>query len=326
MSESQQEQVDNLLAGLEAYGRKQVSLVCCSNAALGKYRVSWSTLTICHSDVHNCCRNHGRWTIHCSGAIMMWCAVELQPCPGLRSTVLLWRGRIVVASPSKSATSFGIPACRPTPAPGTANRGVNVRNLVLHNRLHILCLSAADTLQLSSMHAAAGGRFRDGLGRLLFATRRLCQAVFRPDVAVNKAGQPGCCACAQVAAQQAVLNGLLQVEFALFNLIRGAIGLRGKLKAVGDDGATVKVSDSRMSALAPEGTGHRELCCCRRWTLRHHGLHFQLASRCGWGLQALSRWAPRPPRLQLLPRIVRGSWQHVSAGQGVHYGASAPSV
>lgn len=44
--------------------------------------------------IHNCCRNHDRLTIHCSGAITTWCAVELQPCPALHSTALLWRVRV----------------------------------------------------------------------------------------------------------------------------------------------------------------------------------------------------------------------------------------
>lgn len=53
---------------------------------------------------------------------------------------------------------------------------------------------------------AAGGRFRTGLGKLLWRTTGLYQAVLQPDLVVNK------------------------LEFRLFGVLPGYVGLRGRLQ------------------------------------------------------------------------------------------------
>lgn len=84
----------------------------------------------------------------------------------------------------------------------------------------------------SQYGAPAGGRFRTGLGKLLFSTRRLCQSVLRPDLVINK------------------------VEFALFGFIPGAVGLKGNLISIpekqgGEDNKdTVKVCVSDFISLS----------------------------------------------------------------------------
>ncbi|BDA43379.1 probable plastid-lipid-associated protein 8, chloroplastic [Coccomyxa sp. Obi] len=63
----------------------------------------------------------------------------------------------------------------------------------------------------------AGGRFRSRFGRSLFRTEKVCQSVIQPDIVTNK------------------------VEFSLFGLVPGHVGLRGKLEQVDGDKDTVKV-------------------------------------------------------------------------------------
>ncbi|CAL8468643.1 g8183 [Coccomyxa elongata] len=63
----------------------------------------------------------------------------------------------------------------------------------------------------------AGGRFRSPFGRALFRTEKVCQSVIQPDIVTNK------------------------VEFSLFGLVPGHVGLRGKLEEVDGDKDTVKV-------------------------------------------------------------------------------------
>ena len=59
------------------------------------------------------------------------CGAAALPCSALCCSGMCTSG----ASTSKCSISSSTPACRPTPAPGTANRVVNVRDLVLHNEL-----------------------------------------------------------------------------------------------------------------------------------------------------------------------------------------------
>eukprot|EP01025_Chloroclados_australasicus_P040043 TRINITY_DN41664_c0_g2_i1.p2 TRINITY_DN41664_c0_g2~~TRINITY_DN41664_c0_g2_i1.p2 ORF type:complete len:344 (-),score=18.64 TRINITY_DN41664_c0_g2_i1:468-1370(-) len=66
-------------------------------------------------------------------------------------------------------------------------------------------------------NAPAGGRFRAGIGRVVFDTRKVCQSILKPNIVINK------------------------VEFALFSIIPGWVGLRGTFEAVGDTNDTVKV-------------------------------------------------------------------------------------
>ncbi|GFR46858.1 hypothetical protein Agub_g8498, partial [Astrephomene gubernaculifera] len=63
----------------------------------------------------------------------------------------------------------------------------------------------------------AGGRFRSRLGRFLFRTAGLFQSVIQPDIATNK------------------------VEFKLFGLLPGYVGLRGRVVPQGEGGDTVAV-------------------------------------------------------------------------------------
>lgn len=65
---------------------------------------------------------------------------------------------------------------------------------------------------------AAGGRFRNGIGRALFRTEGLFQSCLQPDLCCNK------------------------VAFRLFGIIQGAVGLRGKITPVeGENDDTVHV-------------------------------------------------------------------------------------
>jgi len=63
----------------------------------------------------------------------------------------------------------------------------------------------------------AGGRFQSSIGRAIFRTRGIFQSVLEPDIVTNK------------------------VEFALLGILRGAVGLRGRLEPEGSSGDTVKV-------------------------------------------------------------------------------------
>ncbi|GAB4817030.1 hypothetical protein N2152v2_004076 [Parachlorella kessleri] len=54
----------------------------------------------------------------------------------------------------------------------------------------------------------AGGRFRTGIGKVLFGTTMLAQSVLAPDIVTNK------------------------VQFALLGVLPGAVGLRGKLVSI----------------------------------------------------------------------------------------------
>eukprot|EP00198_Chlamydomonas_reinhardtii_P001636 XP_001690972.1 plastid lipid associated protein [Chlamydomonas reinhardtii] len=63
----------------------------------------------------------------------------------------------------------------------------------------------------------AGGRFRGKIGRALFRTAGLFQSVLQPDIATNK------------------------VEFKLFGMLPGFVGLRGRVVPQGDAGDTVQV-------------------------------------------------------------------------------------
>lgn len=65
---------------------------------------------------------------------------------------------------------------------------------------------------------AAGGRFRTGLGKFLWRTTGLYQAVLRPDIVVNK------------------------LEFRLLGLLPGYVGLRGRLSPEQADPRTVRVA------------------------------------------------------------------------------------
>lgn len=56
--------------------------------------------------------------------------------------------------------------------------------------------------------APAGGRFRSGVGKILFRTTRLCQSVLKPDIVTNK------------------------IEALLFGFLPVAVGLRGILKGI----------------------------------------------------------------------------------------------
>ncbi len=69
------------------------------------------------------------------------------------------------------------------------------------------------------MLAAAGGRFRNRVGRALFATTGLFQSCLQPDLCVN------------------------QVAFRLFGVLAGSVALRGKilpLTDAGDDDTVVR--------------------------------------------------------------------------------------
>jgi hypothetical protein len=72
--------------------------------------------------------------------------------------------------------------------------------------------------------AAAGGRFRNGIGRSIFRTSGLFQSVLEPDVATNK------------------------VQFNLLGLLPGAVGLRGRVVPMGERGDTVKVRAQALQA------------------------------------------------------------------------------
>ncbi|KAG2445792.1 hypothetical protein HXX76_000396 [Chlamydomonas incerta] len=63
----------------------------------------------------------------------------------------------------------------------------------------------------------AGGRFRGKIGRALFRTAGLFQSVLQPDIATNK------------------------VEFKLFGMLPGFVGLRGRVVPQGETGDTVQV-------------------------------------------------------------------------------------
>eukprot|EP00873_Tetraselmis_striata_P011334 jgi/Tetstr1/431598/TSEL_021128.t1 len=65
--------------------------------------------------------------------------------------------------------------------------------------------------------APAGGNFREGIGKAIFHTRGVYQAVLQPDIAVNK------------------------VAFSLLGVIPGAVGLRGRVENYGEGRDTVKV-------------------------------------------------------------------------------------
>jgi hypothetical protein len=90
--------------------------------------------------------------------------------------------------------------------------------------------------QISSYDAAAGGRFRGRLGRAFFKTERLCQSVLEPDLVTNK------------------------VEWKLFGVLPGHVGLRGTFKGVGEGEDTVEANPFlTSSSLHPPIT-----CSCSR--------------------------------------------------------------
>lgn len=84
-------------------------------------------------------------------------------------------------------------------------------------RMTLLPLARFATLS-DHITTAAGGRFRSGLGKLLYKTTGLYQAVLRPDLVVNK------------------------LEFRLLGLLPGYVGLRGRLTPETADPRTVRVA------------------------------------------------------------------------------------